>query len=108
MLIYNGMLTNHYIRGFDMKKRVMIYVDSDDWVDVRLKSVGLGISAGDYLIGLHKGGLVVNPKVETVEFKEQANTTFSEFAVKEKVDEAEDGKINTFVPHSKTKQLGKK
>ncbi len=65
---YNGMHTNHYIRGFDMKKRVMIYVDSDDWTNVRLKCITLGLSAGDYLIGLHKGsGTVINPKMEIKE-----------------------------------------
>jgi hypothetical protein len=64
------MFTNHYIKGFDMKKRVMIYVNESDWIDIRFSSLKMGLSAGDYLVGLHKSsGTVISPEIETVEVK---------------------------------------
>jgi len=89
-----------------MKKRVAIYVDVKDWKSVRIRAVELGMSAGDYLIGLHVKdlGVIVIPEVTSDELRARINEL-----PKEKIILAETiERPGRVMGYSKARQLGRK
>ena len=102
------------------KKRVSIYIDEGVWRDIRVMSLGLGISAGEYLVDLHLGSVsgrknvfsdglsISNNSSTTEEVPIKVLRDDTEVSSVEKINEIRGNIDSYFNPMPKGRQVGKK